>query len=185
MGHFLIGGIKLLIAVQAAQATVAGTVRNSETNEPLPGLVVALMDLSRATVTDSVGRYVFQDVSPGPHHVTVRSIGFAPRTLHALVPQHGMLEINISLVPVEVRLPTLTVRHSVPVRGIGDDVTPSPVDRRVSIAAARNDPMLPEPDVLLSLTGSDVVVRPESPSGLHVRGGASDQVAYMTALLEV
>jgi len=109
----------------------------------------------------------------------VRSIGFAPRTLHALVPQHGMLEINISLVPVEVRLPTLTVRHSVPVRGIGDDVTPSPVDRRVSIAAARNDPMLPEPDVLLSLTGSDVVVRPESPSGLHVRGGASDQVAYM------
>jgi hypothetical protein len=141
MGHFLIGGIKLLIALQATYATVAGTVRNGETNEPLPGRVVALTDLSRATVTDSAGRYVFQDVSPGPHNVTVRSIGFAPRTLHALVPQHGALEINISLVPLEVRLPTLMVRHSVPVRGVGDEIPSSPADRSVSIAAARNDPL--------------------------------------------
>ena len=179
MGHFLIGSVKLLLVLQTVQATVAGTVRSSETNEPLGGLIVALTDLNRSTVTDSAGRYVFRDVSPGPHHVSVRYMGFAPRTLHALVPQHGTLEINVSLVPNQTRLPTLVVRRSVIVRGVRDDMTPASSDRRVSIAAARNDPMLSEPDMLQGLTGGDVVVRPEAPSGLHVRGGASDQIAYV------
>ena len=35
-----------------------------------------------------------------------------------------------------------------------------------------------EPDVFQALGGGEVVLRPESPSGIHVRGGASDQVAY-------
>lgn len=179
MGLFLIGAVQLLLALQATLATVAGTVRNSETNEPLGGLIVALTDLNRTTLTDSAGHYVFRDVSAGPHHVTVRYLGFAPRTLHALVPQRGTLEINVSLVPTRTRLPTLVVRHSIVVRGAADDVTPASSDRRVSIAAARNDPTLSEPDMLQGLTGGDVVVRPESPSGLHVRGGASDQVAYL------
>ena len=54
MGHFLIGGIKLLIALQATYATVAGTVRNGETNEPLPRAPDNLKDcanMSRKTAT--------------------------------------------------------------------------------------------------------------------------------------
>jgi hypothetical protein len=179
MGPFLVGGVKILFALQAAQATVAGTVRSNDTNEPLAGLIVALPDLTRATRTDSAGRYVFRDVPPGPHHVAVRYLGFAPRTLHALVPPHGTLEINISLVPVQMRLPTLVVRRSIVVRGTDDHDAGASVDRHSSIAAVRNDPKIIEPDVLHALTGGDVVVRPESPSGLHVRGGASDHVAYV------
>jgi len=179
MAHILFGSIELLFALQATAATVAGTVRDRDTSEPLPGLIVAMTDLNRVTRTDYAGRYVFRDVSAGPHHIAVRFLGYAPRTLHALVPVHGMLEINLSLVPVETRLAAHVVRQWVPVREARADAARSTSDRRGSIAAVRDDPMLVEPDVLQTLSGGDVAVQPESPSGLHVRGGASDHVAFL------
>jgi hypothetical protein len=49
----------------------------------------------------------------------------------------------------------------------------------LSAAAVRNHPLLAEPDVFLALGGGEIVMYPESPSGIHVRGGASDQTAYV------
>ena len=48
----------------------------------------------------------------------------------------------------------------------------------LSSAEIRNHPLLAEPDALAALGGGEVVVRAESPAGLNVRGGASDQVTH-------
>ena len=53
------------------------------------------------------------------------------------------------------------------------------VERESSIAALRNHPLLGEPDAFQALAGGEVVLRAESPSGVHLRGGASDQTAYL------
>ena len=169
----------ILLILQTAQATVAGTVRDEETGEPLAGAVVALPDLSRATATDAGGRYVLHEVPAGPQHITVRFIGHAQRALHALVPPGGRLEINVSLRPEPVRLGTIEVRTPLSLRGLDGEDSANVYDRSSSIAAVRNNPLLSEPDVLQALEGGPVVLRPESPSGVHVRGGASDQTAYL------
>ncbi|HET9251059.1 MAG TPA: hypothetical protein VFP58_02955, partial [Candidatus Eisenbacteria bacterium] len=52
-------------------------------------------------------------------------------------------------------------------------------DRETTIAAVRSHPLLAEPDAFQALGGGDVVLRPETPGGLHVRGGATDQTAYV------
>jgi hypothetical protein len=52
-------------------------------------------------------------------------------------------------------------------------------DRGLTIAAVGNHPLLAEPDVFQALGGGEVVLAPESPDGLHVRGGATDHVAYL------
>jgi hypothetical protein len=113
--------------------------------------------------------------------VTIRRIGHAPRTIHVLVPREGTVEVGVALASLPTRLPMVQVRRAatVPVRGIdaGDD-TRHP-DRGVSAASIASHPLLAEPDVLQALAGGAVAARPESPSGLHVRGGASDQVAYL------
>ncbi len=179
MAGFLLGAVRMLLAVQAAQAAVVGTVRDGETGQPLAGAVVTLSDLDRAVATDAHGRYVLRDVPPGPQHLGIRSIGYARRTLHALVPREGALEINVSLPPEPIPLETLEVRPPVAVRGVERaDGTTFP-DRGISIAAVRNHPLLAEPDVFQALGGGEVVVSPESPTGVHVRGGASDQTAYL------
>jgi hypothetical protein len=175
----LLGALELVLAVQASQAAVAGTIRDGEGGEPLAGAVVTLTDVDRSTVSDSAGRYRLSAVPPGPQHLSVKRIGYAPRIIHALVPGQGDLEIDLSLNPVPLQLPTIVVRSTVAVRGVEQgDSTPYP-DRGISAAALRNHPLLAEPDGLLALSGGEIAIDPEAPSGVHVRGGASDQTAYL------
>jgi len=175
----LFGVAKILILVQTTQASVVGTISDGESGQPLADAIVALADLDRSVVTDLSGRYSFSNVPPGPQHLTVQRIGYSRRTLHALVPGEGRLQINIALHPLPLQLPALVVRSTVPVRGVeSNDSTPFP-DRGISMAAVRNDPLLAEPDGLLGLSGGEIGASPESPSGIHVRGAASDQTRYL------
>ncbi len=182
MAPLLLGAVQILLALQATQvtpATLVGTVRDADTGRPLAGAVVALTDLGRVTTTDDDGRYVLRQVPAGPQHIAFRFIGYARHTLLALVPQDQQLEINVSLQPEPIPLPAIQVRAPVIVPGVDvGDRTAFP-DRENSIAAVRNHPLLAEPDVFQSLGGGEVVLNPESPSGVHIRGGASDQTAYL------
>ena len=162
-----------------AIATVAGTVRDGESGAPLAGAFVSLIDIDRATVTEADGRYEVRDVAPGPQHVVVRRIGYASRTFHALVPRFGTLEIDVALHPEPITLEAIDVGADIAIRGLDDADSTQYPDRGLSIAAVRNHPLSAEPDAFRAASGGEVVMRPESPSGMHIRGGASDQVAYL------
>ena len=175
MGHVL----HALVAMQATQASITGTVRDAQNGVALSGATVFLVDLGRGVTTDSIGRYQLRGVPAGPQHVAVRRIGYAPSSFHALVPASGVLDINAALEPRPFALKPVSIRAAVPIRGLDDvDSTGFP-DRSLTIAAVRNHPFLAEPDVLQALSGGDVRIRPESPNGLHVRGGASDHIVYL------
>jgi hypothetical protein len=175
----LLGALKVIVAVQATQAAVRGTIRDSESGAPLAGAIVTLTDLDLSAVSDSAGRYRMSSVPAGPQHLTVRRIGYSPRTLHALVPGEGEVEIDLALPSVAVHLPTIVVRSGVAIRGAEDGDDTAFPDRGISAAAIRNSPLLAEPDGFLALSGGEVVMSPESPSGINVRGGAADQTAYL------
>ena len=169
----------LAVFAFAMQGAVVGTVRDGDTGAPLAGAVVALPDADRTTVTNSRGRYALPKVPAGPQHLTVRLIGFAARSLHALVPPEGRLQIDVLLRAEPTRLRTVEVRARVPLRGLDDADSTAFPDRGISMAAVANHPLLSEPDALHALAGAEIVVRPESPTGVHVRGGASDHTAYV------
>jgi hypothetical protein len=179
MALWLAGAFELMVAVQASQAVVGGTIRDGGSGAALAEAVVTLSDLDRSTATDSAGRYRFTDVPAGPQHLALKRIGYSPRTLHALVPGKGMVEIDLTLQPVPMHLPTIVVRSPVPLRGLGDDGRAGILDRSITAAAIRTHPMLAEADGYLALSGGEVAVQPEAPSGLHLRGGASDQTAFL------
>ena len=171
-----IAGIASPALVRAAPATIAGTVRDVETGEPLPGAVVTLPELHRTSLTDVVGQYTLAQVPAGPHQVSVRSMGYALHSLRALVPETGTLEIDVALHPEPVLIPPLEIRSQVPVRGGDDDDFPN---RQCSAMALKSHPFLAEPDAFQALSGGEVVLAPESPSGVHIRGGSSDETAYL------
>src|ERR671918_1356249 len=177
MGAGLLGALKLVLAMQASQAALAGTIRDGESGEPLAGAAVTLTDVDRATLSDSAGRYRLIAVPPGPQHLSVKRIGYLPRTIHALVPGQGELEIDLSLHPVPLQLPTIVVRSTVTVRGLEPGDSPPLPDRGISAAAVRNHPLLAEPDGFLALSGGEIAIDPEAPRGGHARGGASGQKA--------
>lgn len=172
--------VLLLCAVPApvaAQAMLSGVVRHAESGAPLGGARVSLTDLDRTSVTGGDGRYVLLGVPSGPVHVTVRAIGFFPRTLHALVPATGSLEIDIAIRVVPHPLPEVAVRAT-PATNVLDGGAQNPSERTRTAANVLSDPRLGEPDVLQSLSGGALAIRPEAPSGVHLRGGAADQTAF-------
>jgi len=177
---WLLGVVRWLVAAQtAAGGGVVGTVTDAASGAPISGAVVALPDLDRTVVTDARGRYVVRDVPAGPQHVSVRRVGFAPRVLHALVPRLGDVVIDIALERLPVHLRAVAVHPSVEIRGIDETTPAGGMDRTVTQAAMRNHPLLSEPDAFLAVTGGSIVASPETPSGLHVRGGASDQTGFL------
>jgi hypothetical protein len=180
MAAWLIGSMHLLLALQGVpQASILGAVRDEQTGAPLAGAVIALPDLERVAVADAAGRYRLLDVPAGPQHVVVRFLGYAPRTIHALVPSAGALEIGVTLRAEPLRLRTIEVRPPIALSGLDRSVAGDDADRALSMAAVRNHPLLAEPDALQSLGGGEVALEPESPSGLHIRGAGSDQVGYL------
>jgi len=176
---WLLGAAKLLLLVQATDPSVHGTIADGNTGEPLAHAVISLPDLDRVVVSDTRGHYAFSAVPPGPQHIAVRRIGYGPRTLHALVPREGAVEINIALRAEPLRLPAIEVHSAVAVRGVETGDSTAYPDRSLSIEAVRNHPLLAEPDAFMALGGGEIGVMPESPSGIHVRGGASDQTGYL------
>ncbi len=160
-------------------ATVTGAVRDGQTGTPLVGAVVVLSPLGRTTATDSTGHYVLSRIPAGSYDIAIRFVGYATRALQVLVPSSGALEINATLRTEPIFLEPIRVSASLPVRGVEDVQGAGFPDRSSSSAAMRNHPLAAEPDALLALGGGEVVLRPETPSGIHVRGGASDQTAYL------
>jgi hypothetical protein len=160
-------------------ALLTGLVLDADTSQPLPGAVVTLTELERSEITGADGRYAHAGVPPGPHHITVRLIGYAPRTLHALVPADGKLEINISLEPRPLPIRQIDVPAPVATRGAEPGDSTARPDREISIAAVRNHQLLTEPDAFQALEGGEVVVRAETPTGIHVRGASTDHLAYL------
>jgi hypothetical protein len=175
----LLGSLHLLLAVQAAPADLSGMVRDEETGAPIAGAVVALPDLDRTTLADAGGRYLLPGVPAGPQHVAVRFLGYSPRTIHVLVPASGRLEVGLALRAAPLRLRTIEVSPPLAIQGFDIERTAGYPDRAMSMAAVRNDPLLAEPDALRALGGGEVVLDPESPSGIHVRGAPSDQVGFL------
>ena len=101
------------------------------------------------------------------------------RALQVFVPSEGELEVNISLDPEPVRLPVIEVQVPVATGGVRPGETGDSPDPAVSAAAMWTSPLLAEPDAFQALGGGQVSIEPESPDGIHVRGSASDQTAYM------
>jgi len=181
MNHIVLVGVQMLLAIQGRGAAVSGVIRDAEGGAVIAGAIVSLTELDRTTTTGTDGRYLIADVPAGPNHIAVRRIGYVARTLHALVPVSGVFEINVtlSLLPRPERLPTIVVHRPVEVRGSSGDDSFSLADEMTSIAAIRNNPLLTQPDVLQSLSGGEINIKPESPGGVHIRGGSSDHTSYV------
>ena len=161
----------LLLAQAIAAGAISGTLRDATTSEPLAGAQVVVLDLNRTAVTGADGRYRLERLPSGTHRLVVRRIGYAPRTLDALVRADDILELAIALRAQPIVLAAIDGAYRA-----GEATS---ADAHVDIATLGSHPLLAEPDAFQALAGGVVLVRQESPAGMHVRGGEADQVVYL------
>jgi hypothetical protein len=172
----MVGSLQALVAAHATLATLAGTVRDAETGAPLAGAVVVIEQLGRMrppTAPDGTfWRCFLPDRSSSPH-----AIADTPSVRSRPDPVRRPAEIDIALPPMVQLLPPLEVV-----------VSASPFSHAFSIQRDRPhaqhfpDPERSDarrPDAFAALHGGAVTLEQETPAGLHVRGGATDQTAYL------
>ena len=100
--RFLAGGPRRLppeyASAAAAQGTLAGTVVDAETGEPMIGASVFVAELGTGAATDIDGRYTVRQVPAGSYTVRFSYIGYGAQTVeNAEVTAGETTTINVQL----------------------------------------------------------------------------------------
>src|ERR1700722_4317687 len=95
--------------------TIRGVVIDKTSEKPLPGVTVAVSDLTTrtGTVTDAEGRYVLRGVPPGRHQFTYGCVGYQMAVIpEVLVTSGKEVILDVSLEQKLVTLNAFTVTAS-------------------------------------------------------------------------
>ena len=150
---------------------LAGTIKDAQTGEPLVGANVIIEGTNFGAATNVNGEYVILNISPGRYNVKFSFIGYETTLMQDVsitVDQTTILQIKLNPQTIQVDEVIVTARTPL----IQKDVTSS-----ISVITREEIEALPVATFteLLSLqagvTGSG--------SNLHVRGGRTNEVAYM------
>ena len=81
-------------------AAIAGTVSDSSTRQPVPGVQVTIAGTARGTLTDDAGRYTLRGITPGTVSVRVQRIGYAALERSVVVGPNQTADVDFVLTPV-------------------------------------------------------------------------------------
>jgi TonB-linked SusC/RagA family outer membrane protein len=92
-------------ASRPLQGTITGTVTDSVSGEPLPGVNVVISDTTQGTATGPEGTFTISNVEPGTYDLQASFIGYAPKRIEDVEVTEGeATEVNFSLVPSTLQL---------------------------------------------------------------------------------
>src|SRR4051812_23230567 len=89
-------GSSAVAAQQTTNGTITGSVRDSA-QRPVAGADVIAQPGAHRTRTDSVGRFVFTDLSPEKYTVRARKLGFAPEEWDVKLSKGGKVDVQLVL----------------------------------------------------------------------------------------
>jgi outer membrane receptor protein involved in Fe transport len=174
--HFAAGVLILALGWSTLWAgstgKISGTVRDSRTKEPLPGVNVVVQGTTFGASSDPEGRFVILNVPPGLHKVAASFIGYrrfeandlrvsvdftTPLTIEMV---EGSVELDAVVVQAE-RTPLIRQDLTNPVASISSDAIEA----------------LPVTDIseVIGLQAGAVV---DNDGSIHIRGGYSNEIAY-------
>ena len=167
------------LAGQVPDPAVRGTLRTSDSKEPIPQAQVGLVGGALGTESDSSGVYVIH-VPPGRQQLRFARLGFATLTVDVFVVAAGDVRLDVELEATPLVLTDVQVRGNLPAgrdpggRLWGDSAVIGASELRGT--ELRADRFTGEADVLRGLAFvPGIEMREEAPTALHVRGGSADQ----------
>lgn len=150
---------------------LVGTVKDAQTREPLVRANVLLVGTNLGAATDVNGRFVILNIPPGVYSVRVSLIGYETvivENVKIIVDQ--TTEINVTMKSTDIILQEVYVVAETPM--IQKDLTSS-----IAVITREKIETLPVSRFMDILTLQAGVVG--SGTAIHVRGGRSNEVAYL------
>ncbi len=108
---FLFAFVVLFTPPVAAQSTgtLAGTVTDAETGDPLPGVNVVLSEIDRGAATGPDGQFTLRDVAEGTYALEARFVGYTTVARTVDVTAGGTTRLRLRLEPKAVDLDGIEV----------------------------------------------------------------------------
>jgi hypothetical protein len=110
-----------LVAATAAQSQGAlhGRVVSDSTRRPIEGVELVADSFNRAARTDLTGQFILDRLPEGWLTLRIRAVGYKPESLRAKIRSGDTIDVDFSLTPAPVQLPTVDVRapSTAPVSG--------------------------------------------------------------------
>jgi outer membrane receptor for ferrienterochelin and colicin len=161
-----------LIIYAGTTGKLAGSVKDAQTGEALVGANIMIVGTDLGAATNINGSYVILNIPPGNYSVRISFIGYESKIITEvgiIVDQTTVLDVSLNLQSIEVDAVVVTATTPM----VQKDVTSSiSVIRRDQIDAL---PVSTFTD-LLSLQAGVVETGNDQ---LHIRGGRSNEVAYL------
>ena len=150
---------------------LVGNVTDESTGKPLVGANILLLGTNLGAATDEDGQFIIINIPPGVYNVKVSYISYETviiEDVKIIVDQTTQLPVELSIQSVQVGEVIVTAKSSM----IQKDLTST-----ISVISRNEIEVLPVSNFtdLLSLQAGVV----GSGSNLHIRGGRSNEVAYM------
>jgi outer membrane receptor protein involved in Fe transport len=151
---------------------ISGTVRDSRTKEPLPGVNVVVQGTTFGASSDPDGRYVILNVPPGVHKVVASFIGYRRFEVNDVsVSVDFTTPLNVDMLEGSVELDAVVIQaERTPL--IRQDLT-NPVASISSDAIEA----LPVTDIS-EVIGLQAGVTVDDDGAIHIRGGYGNEIAY-------
>jgi len=164
-----------VLFAQAPTQTVRGQLIDAETQQPLAGANVQLLELDRVAVTDSIGRFALKGVPAGRYRLQASYLGYETLLLPEVLVESGkeqvlQLELQQSakdLEAVEVTASRSDIRllHPIGVKAIT-------IDQVRRFPASYYDP------ARLAAAQAGVLTANDQSNGISIRGHSPDQMAW-------
>lgn len=158
-----------------AQATLRGSVRDSDNGQALIGAAVQLTDINRGTTTDSLGNFRFEGLTPGRYPISIKYLGYQQLKLQEVLVSSGKEQVlDLFLQEAATSLTAITVKASRSPQGSSDaNIVRISQEETLRFPASFSDParlVLAYPGV----SGADdqanlLIVRGQSPLGMQWR----------------
>ncbi len=150
---------------------LSGNVTDSQTGEPLIGANILIQNTNLGSAADNTGRFVILNVPPGSYSVKVSYLGYETTKIQdvkIIVDQTTDLAVQLSTKSIQVDEVVVIAKSPL----IRKDLTSS-----ISVVTREQIEALPVSTFteLLSLQAGVV----GSGSNIHIRGGRSNEVAYL------
>lgn len=93
---YMIGLVICLQNLGFAQQTggLNGEIIDKNTQKPISGATVKLINTTYVTTSDSLGKYAFRNIPTGQYQITVISLGSLPYNLYNVIVSSGNITSN-------------------------------------------------------------------------------------------
>jgi len=98
----------MLPACVMADGTITGSIKNTETGNPLMGANIVLTGTELGAASDEDGEFRITGVQTGVHTIKVTHIGYKTVTREVAV-ENGTIRLELFLTPTEIRAPSVIV----------------------------------------------------------------------------